>query len=293
MRDEFLRRLSTLGEPWPQAVINILDVLLVAYLIWRLLKLVRGTRAWRILFGVFVFLVALLASDVLGLRTLHWVLDKATLLGPVALVILFLPELRQTIEGFARIGGLSDRLVGTEGAARGTTIEEITVAAQAMAKSRTGALIVIDRSRQLDAEIRSGVPLHAVVSAPLLQSIFYAGNPLHDGAIIVRQDELVSAACQLPLSDNPAIRAEYHMRHRAGVGVTEHSDALVVIVSEERGEITVARAGILTPVKSPEELLHLLSEGLTTETEATRRRSSRRAKRTEEGSGEESGGDDA
>jgi len=293
LRDEFLRRLSTLGEPWPQAVINILDVLLVAYLIWRLLKLVRGTRAWRILFGVFVFLVALLASDVLGLRTLHWVLDKATLLGPVALVILFLPELRQTIEGFARIGGLSDRLVGTEGAARGTTIEEITVAAQAMAKSRTGALIVIDRSRQLDAEIRSGVPLHAVVSAPLLQSIFYAGNPLHDGAIIVRQDELVSAACQLPLSDNPAIRAEYHMRHRAGVGVTEHSDALVVIVSEERGEITVARAGILTPVKSPEELLHLLSEGLTTETEATRRRSSRRAKRTEEGSGEESGGDDA
>jgi diadenylate cyclase len=285
--------LSTLGEPWPQAVINILDVLLVAYLIWRLLKLVRGTRAWRILFGVFVFLVALLASDVLGLRTLHWVLDKATLLGPVALVILFLPELRQTIEGFARIGGLSDRLVGTEGAARGTTIEEITVAAQAMAQSRTGALIVIDRSRQLDAEIRSGVPLHAVVSAPLLQSIFYAGNPLHDGAIIVRQDELVSAACQLPLSDNPAIRAEYHMRHRAGVGVTEHSDALVVIVSEERGEITVARAGILTPVKSPEELLHLLSEGLTTETEATRRRSSRRAKRTEEGSGEESGGDDA
>jgi diadenylate cyclase len=293
LRDEFLRRLSTLGEPWPQAVINILDVLLVAYLIWRLLKLVRGTRAWRILFGVFVFLVALLASDVLGLRTLHWVLDKATLLGPVALVILFLPELRQTIEGFARIGGLSDRLVGTEGAARGTTIEEITVAAQAMAQSRTGALIVIDRSRQLDAEIRSGVPLHAVVSAPLLQSIFYAGNPLHDGAIIVRQDELVSAACQLPLSDNPAIRAEYHMRHRAGVGVTEHSDALVVIVSEERGEITVARAGILTPVKSPEELLHLLSEGLTTETEATRRRSSRRAKRTEEGSGEESGGDDA
>lgn len=293
MRDEFLRRLSTLGEPWPQAVINILDVLLVAYLIWRLLKLVRGTRAWRILFGVFVFLVALLASDVLGLRTLHWVLDKATLLGPVALVILFLPELRQTIEGFARIGGLSDRLVGSEGAARGTTIEEITVAAQAMAQSRTGALIVIDRSRQLDAEIRSGVPLHAVVSAPLLQSIFYAGNPLHDGAIIVRQDELVSAACQLPLSDNPAIRAEYHMRHRAGVGVTEHSDALVVIVSEERGEITVARAGILTPVKTPEELLQLLSQGLTTDAEAVRRRSFRRAKRTEEESGVESGGDDA
>ncbi|HAY14341.1 MAG TPA: diadenylate cyclase CdaA [Fimbriimonadaceae bacterium] len=281
MRDEFLRRLSTLGEPWPQAVINILDVLLVAYLIWRLLKLVRGTRAWRILFGVFVFLVALLASDVLGLRTLHWVLDKATLLGPVALVILFLPELRQTIEGFARMGGLSDRLVGSEGAARGTTFEEIAVAARAMAQGRTGALIVIDRSRQLDAEIRSGVPLHAVVSAPLLQSIFYAGNPLHDGAIIVRQDELVAAACQLPLSDNPAIRAEYHMRHRAGVGVTEHSDAVVVIVSEERGEITVARAGILTPVNSAEELLEILSAGQTADAEASRRRAFRRAKRTE------------
>lgn len=281
MRDEFLRRLSTLGEPWPQAVINILDVLLVAYLIWRLLKLVRGTRAWRILFGVFVFLVALLASDVLGLRTLHWVLDKATLLGPVALVILFLPELRQTIEGFARMGGLSDRLVGSEGAARGTTFEEIAVAAQAMAQTHTGALIVIDRSRQLDAEIRSGVPLHAVVSAHLLQSIFYAGNPLHDGAIIVRQDELVAAACQLPLSDNPAIRAEYHMRHRAGVGVTEHSDAVVVIVSEERGEITVARAGSLTPVKSAEELLEILSAGQNTEAEVTRRRAFRRAKRTE------------
>jgi len=286
LRDEFLRRLSTLGEPWPQAVINILDVLLVAYLIWRLLKLVRGTRAWRILFGVFVFLVALLASDVLGLRTLHWVLDKATLLGPVALVILFLPELRQTIEGFARMGGLSDRLVGSEGAARGTTFEEIAVAAQSMAQSRTGALIVIDRSRQLDAEIRSGVPLHAVVSAPLLQSIFYAGNPLHDGAIIVRQDELVAAACQLPLSDNPAIRAEYHMRHRAGVGVTEHSDAVVVIVSEERGEITVARAGGLTPVKSAEELLEILSAGQTAE-DASRRRAFRRAKRAEAAEEEE------
>lgn len=272
--EELLKRLSTLWLEGGRSVVNVIDILLVAYLIWRLLKLVRGTRAWRILIGVLIFVGALVGSEMLGLRTLHWLLDKAALLGPVALVILFLPELRQTIEGFAKFGGIGDRLVGSYIRTDSDALTEIGDAAFELGKTKTGALIVIEGNTALDEVITSGVPMNSEITSALLQTVFQTGSPLHDGAVVIRNDRIAAAACTLPLSANPAIQAVYHMRHRAGVGITEQSDALVIVVSEERGAVSLAKAGSLTTMSSPEALREALVEHLVQpEEDGVRRRS--------------------
>lgn len=239
-----------------------IDILLVAFVVFKILQLVRGTRAWRVVLGIGVFILALFLSDRLGLRTLHWILDKATLLAPVALVILFLPELRQAIEGFAKVGLWSGRLISGETALADQTITELSRAAEEMAASQTGALIVIERANRLDDIAANGVPVRAVVSAPLLGAIFYEGNPLHDGAVIVRESEVLAAACRLPLSESVRIGNKYHMRHRAGIGISEQSDCVVLIVSEERGSISLAIDGELEVLPNAEKLLTRLREEL-------------------------------
>jgi len=243
--------------------VNVLDILLVAYLIYRLLLLVRGTRAWRILLGVVAFLIVLFVSDKLHLQTLHWILDKATLLGPVALVILFLPELRQTIEGFGKITPLSVLHVGpTEERAEARTVEELTAAMAELAAESVGALVVIEKNGSLAEIASNGVSLNAVVSAPLLGAIFYEGNPLHDGAVIIRGDLIVAAACRLPLSESMQLDQNVHMRHRAAVGITEANDCLAIVVSEERGTISVANEGRLRRLDSHLELREILNHDL-------------------------------
>lgn len=239
-----------------------IDILLVAFVVFKILQLVRGTRAWRVVLGIGVFVLALFLSDRLGLRTLHWILDKATLLAPVALVILFLPELRQAIEGFAKVGLWSGRLISGETALADQTITELARAAEEMAASQTGALIVIERANRLEDIAANGVPVRAVVSAPLLGAIFYEGNPLHDGAVIVRESEVLAAACRLPLSESARIGNKYHMRHRAGIGISEQSDCVVLIVSEERGSISLAIDGELEVLPNAEKLLTRLREEL-------------------------------
>lgn len=242
-----------------------IDILFVTYLTYRLLKLVRGTRAWRVVLGIGVFVGALALSDYLGLRTLHWILDKATVLAPVALVILFLPELRQAIDGFARLGLWSGRLIGGETSVEENVILQIVQASSEMAEDSTGALIVIERNNHLDDIAANGVPVHADVSAPLLGAIFYEGNPLHDGAVIVREKEVLAAACRLPMSESSQIGDKYHMRHRAGIGISEQSDAVVVIVSEERGSIQLAIDGELIAIADQDELALRLRQELIVE----------------------------
>lgn len=239
-----------------------IDILLVTYLTYRLLKLVRGTRAWRVILGLGVFVAALALSEYLGLRTLHWILDKATVLAPVALVILFLPELRQAIDGFARLGLWSGRLIGGESSIEEKIIDQLAAACGEMADERTGALIVIERSNRLDDVAANGIPVHADVTAQLLRAIFYEGNPLHDGAVIVRKTEVVAAACRLPMSESSQIGDKYHMRHRAGIGVSEQSDAVVIIVSEERGTIQLAIDGELESLTDQDHLAIRLREEL-------------------------------
>lgn len=260
--DVILSRLGILLDPSWRGLVHVIDILLVTYLTYRLLKLVRGTRAWRVILGLGVFVAALALSEYLGLRTLHWILDKATVLAPVALVILFLPELRQAIDGFARLGLWSGRLIGGETSLEEQVIDQIAEAAGDMADDRTGALIVIERSNRLDDIAANGVPVHADVTAPLLGAIFYEGNPLHDGAVIVRDKEVLAAACRLPMSESITIGDKYHMRHRAGIGISEQSDAVVVIVSEERGTVQLAIDGELIVLADQEELAVRLRQEL-------------------------------
>jgi diadenylate cyclase len=259
--DEKLKALqATLEDPKISTVLSVVDVLLVAYLIYRLLSMIRGTRAWRILGGVVIFVFALWLSSVLKLNTLHWLLDKATLLAPVALVILLLPELRQALEGFGKLGKFTERLSGGDLHVEAKSIEEIVAAVTEMAAARVGAIIVLERVGSLDEVIGNGVRLDARVSAPLLNSIFFVGNPLHDGAAIVRGDHVVAAACRLPLSESSKIDSMLHMRHRAAVGVTESVDCMAIVVSEERGVVSLATDGRLRRLASHIELREILNK---------------------------------
>jgi diadenylate cyclase len=262
--EDLLRQYSSLRDLTPREIfVHVLDILLVAYLNYRLLLLVRGTRAWKILGGVLVFLVVLLLSRALGFHTLYYLLDRATILAPVALVILLLPELRSALEGFGKLGLWPQKLtVGPEERTEARTVEELVAACAELAAQSVGALIVIEKGTLLEEIAANGVQLDAKVSAPLLNAIFYEGNPLHDGAVIIRGDTIVAAACRLPLSESQRLDPNLHMRHRAGVGVTEALDCIAVIVSEERGTISYAHEGRLSRLANHIELRDRLNREL-------------------------------
>ena len=247
------------------SLIAVIDILIVAFITYRLLMLVRGTRGWRILLGLLVFAAALTLSDVLNLVTLHWILEKATMLGPVALVILFLPELRQTLEGLTKFSLMPERVVeaGHEKTLDRTAVEEIVGAVTEMARDRIGAILVIETGAHMDEIAANGVPLNAKISSSLLGSIFYGQNPLHDGAVIIRGDSILAAACRLPLSESARIDKTLHMRHRAAIGVTEQNDAVSIVVSEERGTISVVQEGKLQLLKTSAELREFLINQVT------------------------------
>ncbi len=261
-------------------LVAVVDVVLVAYLIYRLLMLVRGTRAWRILVGIGIFVFLLGVSERLGLATLHWVLASATPLGPVALVILLLPEMRQAIEGLGKLDRWTQRLASpAETRAQARTVEEIVAAAAELAAGRIGALIVLEKAAPLDDLASNGVSLNAAVSAPLLGAIFYEGNPLHDGAVIIRGDTILAAACRLPLSESTRIDQSVHMRHRAAVGVTEATDAVCIAVSEERGTISIASEGRLRRLDGHLELRDVLNHELRGADEEAARHRPRRTRK--------------
>jgi diadenylate cyclase len=272
--NEIFQRLDDLRRlTWPNLV-HVVDILLVSYLLYRLLLLVRSTRAWRILIGIIIFVAILFLSDFLQLRTLHWLLEKATLLGPVALVILFLPELRQTLESIARVSLISDAALARSSTIAAKTIEEIVAGVSEMSSVRVGALIVIERGNLLEDIAANGVKVNAEVSAALLGSVFFNGNPLHDGAVVIRGDSLLAAACRLPLSDSASVDKNVHMRHRAALGIAEQTDAIVIVISEERGTVSLAQDGHLTRFSDPSELRNALNQVLrpTTPEKKSRRR---------------------
>lgn len=245
---------------------NAFDILIVTYILYRLFMLIRGSRAWRIVLGIVGFVLLLFVSGKLELIALNWLLDKATILGPVALVILFLPELRQAIEGLGRLRlgkiQIAPRFSTSALKTEARTIEELVAAVSELASESTGALIVIERGAPLDEIANNGVVVNARVSAPLLGSIFYEGNPLHDGAVVIRGDLIIAAACRLPLSDSNRLSQNVHMRHRAGLGVTELLDCLAIIVSEERATISYAKEGRLRKLGNAGELRDFLNHEL-------------------------------
>ncbi len=259
---DWLRFIEHLSSRW---LLLALDTLLVAYLIYRLLLLAKGTRAYQVLIGLLIFSLALYLSDLMRLETIHWLLDRATTLGPVALVILFFPELRRGLETIGRVEFWRASFGGSEGEPLRRAIDQVVTAVQQMARDRIGALIVWERQDTV-AEGR-GIEVQAEVSAPLLRTIFYPGSPLHDGAVILRGNQIVEAAVYFSeISENPAIPDTLHTRHRAGIGATENADCIAIIVSEETGQITVAVDGAWTQNVDGEHLRRLLIDLLIGET---------------------------
>ena len=204
------------NEIWTWIVL-VLDVLVVAAIIYSLLMLARGTRAWKIFSGLAVFGGIYLLSDLLQFRTLNWLLRQIVPLAPVALVILFYPELRYALEEVGRVQFWRSRILMLPQEDIQRLVREIVRVCVSMSSKRIGALIVIEREEGLDDLISTGVPLDAEVSAELLSTLFHPGTPLHDGAVIVRGDRVVAAGCVLPLTDRPNIGSEIHTRHRAAI----------------------------------------------------------------------------
>jgi diadenylate cyclase len=223
----------------------VVDVWAVAWLIYRLLLLAKGTRAWQIIIGLMIFFAAVFLSDWLRLYSLNWLLRQAFPLGPVAIVILFLPELRHALEEFGRPGfwGRSLGLVASERMI--DMINAVVSAVSTMSVKRIGALIVFERETGLEDIIATGTEMNAKASSALLGTIFHKGTPLHDGAVVIREDMIVAAGCTLPLTASPKVDAAVHTRHKAALGMSEESDAVVVVVSEETGTVSIAVDGKL------------------------------------------------
>jgi diadenylate cyclase len=216
----------------------VLDILAVAFIIYQLLQIVRGTRAAHVLLGIMAVVIIYRIAVVFRLEALRTLLSSLVPYSAIAIIVLFQSEIRRTL---ARLG--RKRLFG--GYQRPESTDEILLALSAMSRDRIGALIVLERDIGLRTFIESGVPLDAQISRDLILSIFLPGTALHDGAVIIQKERIAAAACFLPLSVNPAISTKMGTRHRAGIGITEETDCLSLIVSEETGNISVSSFGIL------------------------------------------------
>ena len=241
-------------------IIDIIDILIVAVIIYELLLLTRHTRGSALLKGLFLLLVIILISSLMGLKSLNWLLLAILQNGALVLVILFQPELRKALErmGRSRILTKSNRRSIDE--ERDTVIAEIVQTVVDLSRRRVGALLVFERQTGLEDVIETGTRLNAEVSAPLLENIFEPNTPLHDGAAVIRDDQVIAAACILPLAEASGVSRELGTRHRAAVGISENTDAAVVVVSEETGIVSMARDGALKRPLSTDELKTFLND---------------------------------
>jgi diadenylate cyclase len=230
---------------WTTVLSTILDVFLVAFVVYYLMMLSKRTRAWQIIWGLVVFLLLVFLTDRLRLHTLNYLLEKFIPLGPVAIVILFYPELRQALENMGRVAGWGRGLAAMAKEDVSSLIQVVVRATCRMSEHHIGALIVIEREVGLDDIAATGTRLNAAVSEELVGSIFNPGSPLHDGAVIIRGTRIIAAGCILPLSESAHVGTMVHTRHKAALGVAEESDAAVVVVSEETGTISLALEGKL------------------------------------------------
>ena len=249
--------MTQIFERWPQvSLATVLDILLVAALVYQVLLLIKGTRAAQMLVGLAVLALAAYLAHRWQLPMVNWLVSRVLPYAGIALVVLFQAEIRRAL---ARLGRRLTFAGRSQPEGR-ESYEDIVLAAGLFAQNRTGALMVIERESGLRTFAESGVPLDARLSYDLLATIFGPGAPLHDGAVIVRQDRIVAAACFLPLSMNPVLSRQLGTRHRAGIGITEESDAVAVIVSEENGSIALALGGKIERDLTVEGLRQRLSE---------------------------------
>lgn len=263
---EFINFISdnlSIKGPW-DVVKAIIDISMVSFAIYKIAKLVRETRAWQLVKGIFFILIAARLSVILGLRTIAFILKMIIQYLAIALVVLFQPELRRGLEQIGRsrfknFFSLEDENYTIKVK---SNIEELIKAVVEMSRTFTGALIVIERETKIGDIINSGIEIDSKITSELLINTFTPNTPLHDGAVVIRGDRIKAAACFLPLTENPNLSKELGTRHRAALGISEVSDAIVVVVSEESGKISVALNGGLTRNLTSDTLRKALSKNL-------------------------------
>ncbi len=265
LSDFFNNIISYVGFDSPLNIIRaIVDIGIVAYGIYWIIMLVKETRAWQLIKGILFILICAYISGKLGLKTVEYILTNTIQLTAIAVVVLFQPELRRGLEQIGRSQFKYFFNFDEDGTqiVKTAMIEEIVKAATELSKISVGALIVIERSTKIGEIINSGIQLDSIVSSELIINIFTPNTPLHDGALVIRENKIKSAACFLPLTDNPNLSKELGTRHRAALGITEVSDSISVIVSEETGKISFALNGGLTRNLTPDMLRKALNKNL-------------------------------
>ena len=225
-------------------VINAVDILLVWFVVYKLITVIRGTKAVQLLKGIFVIVIVRGLSELLGFNTLAWMMEQVMLWGVLGVIIIFQPELRRALEQLGR-GKLFARGNLQEDEERDRLVEAVTKSVSYMAKRRIGALITFEKETGMGDYIETGIPMDSHLTSELLINLFIPNTPLHDGAVIIQKNRIGAAACYLPLSESPFISKELGTRHRAALGVSEVTDSITVVVSEETGAISVTTNGEL------------------------------------------------
>ena len=245
-KDNILTYIKSLQANPLELITLVIDLTIVIFLLYSFLRVVRGSRAWQLIKGIVLFILATWISGLLNLKILNWILTGIMNLGVIAIIVIFQPELRRGLEQLGtnkitKFFGIDrDILAKTK-----EDIYKIVIAATELSQAKTGALIVIERDIQIQDIISTGIPMDAEVSPQLLVNIFEPKTPLHDGAVIISGNKIAAAACVLPLADDKDIAKELGTRHRAAIGISKESDSIVVIVSEETGKISIAKDGTL------------------------------------------------
>lgn len=248
---------------------DVLEIILIAFVIYRFLKFIHDTSVERVLKGIIILLIAMPISEILNLNVIYFVLRNTLQIGMLALIILFQPELRRILEslGTSKFTQLFER--SQEANNYEEMIHEVVDACSSMSWSRTGALIVFERTNSLTTLVNAYTVVDAKVSAELLKNIFFKNSPLHDGAMVIREGRIALAGCVLPVSENEGLPKELGTRHRAGIGISEVSDCVSLMVSEETGGISVSIRGKIRRGFSPESLEKFLQEELISQEETT------------------------
>ena len=264
-----MAQIMSMGRSWLSllsriSLTNILEIIIISFVVYEILYWVKNTRAWTVLKGLVVICLFALVAAILHLTTILWILENITGIAVTALLIIFQPELRKALEQLGSQKIISNLLSFDDGKVdrefTEKTVNELVRATFEMAKVKTGALMVIERNTSLKEIERTGIEVNGLVTSQLLINIFEHNTPLHDGAVVIRGNRVAAATCYLPLSDNMTISKDLGTRHRAAVGVSEVTDSLTIVVSEETGRVSVAEGGALTRIADAESLRKILAQ---------------------------------
>lgn len=239
---------------------DVIDILIVAVVLYKLLSLIKETRAEQLTKGIVVLLVLTKLSEWAKFYTINWILDNAMTVGTLAILIVFQPELRRGLEYIGRSSFLKKSLIEVRGESLTKVVDEMVDAVASLSRQKIGALIVIERQTGLNEVAETGTRIDGLVSSDLLINIFIPNTPLHDGAVIIKEDRVKAAACFLPLTDSSNVSKELGTRHRAALGISERSDSLSIIVSEETGSISIAENGTISRYLDTKTLRQILTD---------------------------------